>query len=395
MNDNGGDATAAAWPHAVAAAVTGSVLSAVPLFLVAALAPQIRDSLQFGITGFGALLALYYLCAAIGSLPLSRVVESIGAMRAMRTGSALVAILLFMFALLARGVVSLACLIALAGFVSSGIQPATNLFLIQRIPVGHRGLAFGFKQAAVPLAVTLSGLSVPVLALTLGWRWTFAIVAALALGASTAMPRTRRPITVHRRQTAVPPLERPDVVYLVALTVGFCLGIASASALTGFVVTALAAADESYTVAGITASLGGLVAASVRMLAGLQFDRRPHSPLAIVVVMLALGAAAYALLAIATAFFKLLLVPAFLLAFALGWGWSGLFNLAIATRYPEQAARATAITSVGGRSGGVLGPFLFGLLVDHGSYAWAWLLTAIAAALGALIILLARRADTG
>lgn len=372
----------------IAAAVASSVLSALPVFLVAALAPEIRASLHFGVTAFGSVVALYYLSAALGSLPLSRLVEAVGATRALRGGGVVTAVLLLLVAVLARGVISLAVLMALAGLVSAAIQPATNLFLIRRIPAGRRGLAFGLKQAAVPLAVVLSGLAVPALALTLGWRWAFAIVAVLALAASTCMPRARTSLAAYRARPPIPSLSRRDLVYLVFLTFGFGLSVAAASALSTFAVTALTAAGQSHATSGLLTSLAGLAAATTRITVGAQADHRLRAHLVVISVMLLLGTLAYGLLAVATAALDSLLVPSLLFAFAAGWGWNGLFSLAIATRYPAQAARATAITSIGGRAGGVLGPFVFGVVITHASYTWAWLIAAAATASGALILLI-------
>ena len=369
-------------------AVASSVLSALPVFLVAALAPEIRASLHFDIASFGAVIALYYLSAALGSLPLSRLVEAVGATRALRGCAAITAVLLLLVAVLARDVVSLGVLMALAGLMSAAMQPATNLFLIRRVPAARRGLAFGLKQAAVPLAVVLSGLAVPALALTLGWRWAFGIIAVLALVASAFMPRARTSFAAYRAQAPIPALGRGDVIYLVILTVGFGLGVASASALSAFAVTALTAAGQSHASAGLLTSLGGLAAAATRVGVGAQADHRLRAHLVVIPVMLLLGTAAYGLLALATASIGALLVPSLLFAFAAGWGWNGLFSLAIATRYPEQAARATAITSIGGRAGGVVGPFVFGVVVSHGSYTGAWLIAAGATALGAAIVLI-------
>ena len=48
------------------------------------------------------------------------------------------------------------------------------------MPSPYRSLAFGLKQSSVPLATFLSGLAIPFVALTLGWRWAFVLAAALA-----------------------------------------------------------------------------------------------------------------------------------------------------------------------------------------------------------------------
>src|SRR5699024_2876330 len=248
----------------------------------AALAPQIRTTLDFSVTVLGALIALYYLCAALGSVPMSRLVEAIGATRAMRAGGLITAFLLRAIALCAHSGPALALPMALAGLVSGGIQPATNLFLIRRIPGEHRGLAFGFKQAAVPCAVMVSGLAVPVLALTLGWRWTLSIMAAVVLIASLCLPRSQTSLAEYRRRPPIPPLARGDLVYLIALTAGFGLGIIAASALSTFAVTALSASGFNYGMAGILASLGGAVAAITRAAVGIQADHRIRFPFRVI-----------------------------------------------------------------------------------------------------------------
>src|SRR5699024_4464238 len=157
---------------------------------------------------------------ALGSVPMSRLVEAIGATRAMCAGGLSTAALLLLIALFAHGVPALALPMALAGLVSGGIQPATNLFLIRRISSEHHGLAVGFNQAAVPCAVMVSGLAVPALALTLGWRWTLGIMAAVVLVASLCLPRSQISFSEYRKRPPVPPLAQGDLVYLIALTVG-------------------------------------------------------------------------------------------------------------------------------------------------------------------------------
>ncbi|HYW77651.1 MAG TPA: MFS transporter [Gammaproteobacteria bacterium] len=375
----------------VSAAVTTSVFSSLAVFLVAALALQIRESLHFGVAGLGVVVSLYYLSAALGSVPLSRAVEAIGALRAMRLGCFLMAMLLIVLAAAVRSLLGLSLLMVAAGVVSSGLQPATNLFLIRRIPRAHHGFAFGIKQAAVPVAVLLGGLCVPVFALTVGWRWAFVAAALLALVAGATMPRSRTSLAEYRARPPIPPLGRAAAGNLILLAVGFALGVAAASALSAFIVTAAAAAGETKATAGLLASLGGVVAAATRIAIGRHVDRHASAHLVIVSTMLAVGVAAYVMLALASSALSALLIPGIVLAFSAGWGWNGVFNLAIASRYPTQAARATGVTSIGGRAGGVVGPLVFGLVVTHASYETAWLLAAGSAMSGALIILAGRR----
>ncbi len=61
-----------------------------------------------------------------------------------------------------------------------------------------------------------------------------------------------------------------------------------------------------------------------------------------------------------------------MLAFGMGWGWSGLSILAIVRASPRDAGAATGFTQAGVFAGAVFGPLAFGWIVQQGSYAPAW-----------------------
>lgn len=67
------------------------------------------------------------------------------------------------------------------------------------------------------------------------------------------------------------------------------------------------------------------------------------------------------------------------MTYGAGWGWNGLFNMAVSINHPAAPAKASGITLTGNRLAGIAGPFLFALLVTHTSYAVAWLAAAAAA----------------
>jgi predicted MFS family arabinose efflux permease len=60
---------------------------------------------------------------------------------------------------------------------------------------------------------------------------------------------------------------------------------------------------------------------------------------------------------------------------------------AIAASNPDAPASATAFTTAGNTLGGAIGPFVFGLVARHVSYAAGWYLSAAMATLAALILL--------
>src|SRR5699024_3351475 len=150
-----------------------------------------------------------YLSAALGSIPLSHLVEAISAARAMRWGCGVTGVLLLLLATCVAAFPGLAAFMVATGCTSALLQPATNLFLIRRVAIAHRGVAFGFKQAAVPSSVFVAGLAVPTIALTVGWRWAFVIVGVIALIMCMCMPGAHSSLSAYRARPPVPRLSRP------------------------------------------------------------------------------------------------------------------------------------------------------------------------------------------
>lgn len=106
-----------------------------------------------------------------------------------------------------------------------------------------------------------------------------------------------------------------------------------------------------------------------------------------VATMLSLGCVGFVLFASDNPY---LVLPGMLLAFTAGFGWPGLFQLAIVSIYPSAPVFATGITQAGAYIGASAGPFLFGLLVGTRSYASAWLMVGIWSISGAAIAMFGR-----
>ena len=112
-------------------------------------------------------------------------------------------------------------MLAVAGVANSVNQPAINLFMADQVPMDRQGLAFGIKQSAIPAAVLISGLALPVLAMPLGWRATFAICAGLALAAAGLIGRAAPSFVAPPERPAAPRPSRK----LVLTAVGAALGV--------------------------------------------------------------------------------------------------------------------------------------------------------------------------
>ena len=374
------------------AAVAGTITCASPVFLVGALAVQIRADLHFTTSGLGIIAALYYCGSGATSILLGRATEAIGGLRMMRLATLGTTLALLLIALVVRSWLSLAVVMLPAGIASAAMQPAVNLFLARRIAQERQGLAFGLKQSSVPMAAMISGLAVPSVGLTLGWRWSFVLASILAAVIAVLLPSPTRSFSEQRAAHHAATPTPVDRMPLIVLAIGFGLGVAAASSLTAFLVSSAVAGGIANATAGYLVAFGGAVAAGSRILNGRRADRQTRSHLPSVAVLLGCGALGYGALALVASHHLLAwYFPAAALVFGAGWGWNGLLVYAVVRMYPESPARATGITQTGARFGGMLGPLTFGLVIDHASYGVAWLFAALAALLAAGTVIVGGR----
>ena len=88
-----------------------------------------------------------------------------------------------------------------------------------------------------------------------------------------------------------------------------------------------------------------------------------------------------------------LFVGGALAAFTLGWGWPGLFNLAVVDSNRAAPGSATGVSQTGIYVGAAAGPALFGALAAGAGYSTAWLVVAATTFVSAGVLWLAGRAD--
>lgn len=370
--------------------MAGTVACALPVFLVGALAVQMRGSLHFGAGSLGMVVGMYYAGAALSSVSLGHLVETVGALRTMRVACMVSAAVLALVAGVARSVLALAVLLVVAGVSSAAMQPAANTYLSRRMREDRQGMAFGAKQSAVPLTTALAGLAVPALALTVGWRWAFALAAVVAAVVAVVLPRPAQSLSARRAASTARPA-RPGARELWVMAAGFGLGLAATGSLTAFLASSAVAAGVGRGTAGLLVGAGGAAAVVGRVTVGWYADRRSGDHLPVVAAMLAVGAAGYLALAAASANGATwAFLPVVVVVCGVGWGWNGLFNFAVVRYHPERPGWATGVTQTGGRLGGVAGPLLFGQIAGHTSYAVAWSAAAGACVAGSAIMLAGR-----
>ena len=369
----------------IALSLAITVVCSFPLFLTGALAVQIRAELGFSVAALGVATALYRGAGAVCAVPFGRLADRIGPSWSMRIAATMSMVAALGIATLANRFAVLCAFLMLSGGANALGQTGANLSLTRAVRTGRQGIAFGLKQSALPIATLIAGMTVPAIALTVGWRWAFALSATLALVVGVVTPPSRdarfvaTPDTANRSRRRLP---------LVVMALGLMFAMMAASTLSTFTVDAAVTKGVDAGTAGLLLTVGSACAVTVRLIAGALADRRGRGHIRVVAWLIALGATGYVLMALPG---RLAMTAGVVVAFGLGWGFNGLFWFAIVRLNRATPGRATGFVMPGGMAGGVFGPILFGWIVELAGYSTAWLVAASWALVGALVMVLGRR----
>jgi MFS family permease len=358
-----------------------------PGFLMASLAPRIRDDFPFSDAALGLAVALFYLVSASGSVPAGRLVDRLGAAWGMRLSAALTALPCLAVVALAQSAASLTALSLIAGVGNALGGPSVSALLKGEVATRRQGLAFGAQQAGAPLGAVLAGLALPAVAIPFGWRWAFLATAAVAVGAVACAPgiaaRAARPATAARRPRGFTSVH--------ALAVAAVLASAAGVGFVSFLVTYAVDRGISEGAAGLLLAGVSVAATISRILVGIFADRAGQEPLRPVAAMLAASVAGYLLLTVGE---PGVITAAALLAGTLGWAWPAGLNLAVVQRSPGAPAWAVGVMMTGLFVGAIAGPLFTGFLAEHDLFTLAWTTCASLALLAAATIVATLRRET-
>lgn len=371
-------------------ATAATVVSVMPVFLTGALAPELRRDLAFGASGIGLAVSGFRLSGVLFARPLGRFADSHGAIRSLRLGAMIAGGGALAIALFARSLEVLVALLFLSGAGQALAQPAANRLIMHRIAPERRGSAFGLKQSAPPTASLVAGLSLPLIALSFGWRWGFALVPLLTvillftIGRPPAQPLRTPP-------SAKEMAGRPTSGMVVILMIAFGLGTSAATTLPAFYADAAVSIGTDAGAAGSLLAGASLAAIVVRMLAGLLSDRLMSGHMRLAGMLLAIGSIGILLLSTGT---QRLMSAGIVLGLAGAWGFNGVFWYALMRAYPASPGTTTGAVAPGGLIGGIVGPTAFGFIVDLSGYRAAWVLsTVLALASASAMFFVARRLE--
>lgn len=382
--------TGQAWQTTLVATLFTCV-GTLPSFAVAANAGAVRSELELSPGQFGAVIAAFGVASLVGVWRSGPLVENLGVRRALVWSSAAVMLALAGIAVIAYDFLLLGAMMVLAGLANGIGQTGSNLALATTPDAGRRGLSFGIKQAAVPSALILAGLVVPLITSRYGWQWSLLPLGLLALVTLMSSARLAGGSARNRPDRVA---WRPTRFVAVAAYAGLLASMACSS-LSGFFVDSLIVRGMDTSTAALLLTFGGLCCVAGRLTLGHLADRLPVAPHTLAAGAMAVGSTGFVLVAAAGGNGVGLAALAAAVAFAIGWGWPGLLLMASAhqQRFP---ARSTARLQTGTFTGMLAGPAAFGWLAQHLSYPAAWLIcAALLLSAAGLVVIAATLARTG
>ncbi len=335
----------------------------------------------------GAIIAVSSAVGAVVAIPSGRAVDLIGAKRSLLAVFALSALSFFLYAV-ARNVLVMYVASVIASVPLSAANSATNKTIALHLPARRRGIVTGVKQSGVSLALFLSGVALPPVALRLGWRAALGIVGALTLAAvvatGVAVPRDPGERRVRAGGVAALRLD-PD---LVAMTVfAFLLGYAN-SAVAFIPLYAQEVLLLSPVLGGAAAGLAGLAAVVGRVIWARLADRGGEFE-KILTWQATAGAVSFALILTAPYGGRAwqLAAGALLMGFTTS-SWNSVGMVAVISRAGSGLAGSqSGVVMFGFMAGLGVGPPIQGWSVDlTGGYPVLWAMSLVMALAGAVIM---------
>lgn len=365
-----------------------TTLGSLPVFLLATQSVPLRRELGFGEQRFGIAVAAFFTAASLVAIFGGGLADRVGPRVSTMFAGALSTVGGVGVALLAQGWLTLVICMLVLGSANAAHQLTANLAMSRSIPAHRRGIGFGVKQSAVPVAIILAGLAVPTMTTQLGWRSTYWVLggvgAVVLLGGLLAPGRSRSAPAPIRRDG----LDAPPIKALLVVTAAIALGSAAANSMGSFIASWGFEVGLTPSQAGGLMALGSALNVVGRLLVGHLADRRHGRNLPVVAAQMAIGGVALLVVSlpgVAT------YVAASLVAFAIGWSWPGLFLFAVTRLGREAPAKASGYVQSGAFFGGATGPLLFGVAVDAFGYETSWRLAAVAFFVAVALVLLSRR----
>ncbi len=385
----------------VVATTIAQVASTMGVAVFPVIAPKLAAELEINPSLIGYQVSLIYGVAMLGSPFLNLMIPRWGACRTTQVGLAFSAAGMLLGLVPSLAALTLASIVL--GLSLSVMTPSSAHLLYRFSPAKNRNLIFSLKQTGVPLAWVVMALVAPAITLAFGWRWSLAVVLAVALGTLIAVQPVRahwdddrdpRGARVQNPFAGLAVVWRHPVLRWLVMS-GLCLTFVQLSLGTFTVVMLVEEGGYSLVAAGFMLSLVQGAGVAGRILWGWAGDRTGDS-LRVLIMMSAIAVGCCVLTAFLSPAWPVPVLAALFIVFgATAVGWNGVYLAEVARRSPPGQVGAAAGGAVAWTFGGILiGPAVFATVYKAvGSYAHTYgLLTVIAVAALALLMASARAA---
>jgi MFS family permease len=361
-----------------AVAYTGA--GVLPLFLFGANAVRIQSDLGFGTTQLGLAVSSFFAAGALTAPRIGVLIDRFGSQMALRIGMGFSLTATIAIGLVANSWWMAAIGLALCGISHAFVQLALNRLIVETRASSDQGLAFGIKQASVPLSSLLAGLGTAVLAPDFAWNWSFAIAGGVALALGFLVPNDSEP---PMRSSRDPELRPGTGLKKLALTAALAAG--AGNSLTLLIVDSFDAYGFSDAIGAAVLGIGSGLAAVTRLAGGWTVDRRGSDGFTELRTLLVTGSAGMAMIVFSGASLPLLSLGT-LVAFIGGWGWQGIVFYSATRDRRLLPATASGVVLSGTMSGSVIGPTVIAVVADNLSYDVAWCVAAFSLLVSAISV---------
>jgi ACS family hexuronate transporter-like MFS transporter len=360
------------------------------------LAPFIKEDFHLSSFQIGFLISALSIGSSLTQMPAGLITDFAGIRLMLTLAVSLLGFILILFSLSPFYWIALIILLIYGG-ANGIVSPAASKSVMDWFPSIGRATAMGVKQTGVNFGGISAGLLLPVLTISLSWRHSLLAVGLVELASAVLIYLFLKESPL-RSDIPQAPLDWRKMLHmamhrdmLILSGIAFCFMVGQFCFSTYLILFLTQEMKYPLVRAGQWYALSFLIGAAGRVLWSLVSDYllagRRKGVMRLITLILVFSSLALALISFFPIFSPLLLTA--VLAYGIsGIGWNAIYLIMVGEAVDkESTGLATGVGYAYGFIGSLIGPPLFGLLVDKTDvYGYAWLLPTVCA--GVILFLL-------